>query len=125
MSWALLIIEDEPDIREELQSILSARGFQAHAASNGAEARAITDGRGVRPAVILLDMVMPVMDGNEFLARQHEIPLLADVPVIVLTAQPERAKDLPPTVRAVLEKPLPLASLLRVIQSVCDGTMRG
>lgn len=80
---------------------------------------------GVRPAVIVLDLVMPVMDGVEFLERQHEVAVLDGVPVIVLTAQPDRMRHLSPTVRAVLGKPLQLPDLLRLVHDICHGVDLG
>jgi CheY-like chemotaxis protein len=121
MSWALLIVEDEPDIREELAEILQARGFRPIAASNGIEALDVATRQGIRPAVILLDLVMPLMNGLEFLERQHEVPLLAGVPVVVITAQKSLATNLPPTVRAVMEKPLQLPALLAIVRDACGS----
>jgi CheY-like chemotaxis protein len=125
MSWALLIVEDDADICSELDSIFTARGFHAFVASNGVEALDLARQRGIKPSVILLDLLMPVMNGLEFLEQQHEVPLLADVPVVVLTAQRQlMAHGLPPTVRAVLDKPTPLATLIQIIQDVCGHIPR-
>ena len=118
MSWALLIVEDDDDIRETLAALLEARGFLTAVAKNGADALAVT-AHGIQPALIVLDLVMPVMDGIEFLERQNEVELLADVPVIVVTAQPERARDLPANVRAVVPKPFSVGELLAAIETVC------
>ena len=119
MSWALLIVEDDIDIREELESIFAARGFHPLAVANGNAALELATRHAIRPAVILLDLHMPVMDGVEFLRRQHDDPLLADVPVIILTAQRELPRDLPSTVRAVLEKPVPLRTLISLVEEIC------
>jgi len=125
VSWALLIVEDDADIREELAGILTARGFHVFAAGNGVEALDLARQQGIKPSVILLDLVMPVMDGVALLECQHEVPLLDGVPVIVITAQATRVpRTLPPTVRAVLEKPLPLAQLIGFVQDVCSTMAR-
>jgi CheY-like chemotaxis protein len=125
LSWALLIVEDDDAIREELTEILAARGFHAYASANGAEAVELANERGIKPSIVLLDLVMPVMDGVEFLERQDESPLLKDVPVVILTAQIGRVpKQMPPSVRAVLEKPIPLAELIAIIQHVCGSVVR-
>jgi two-component system, chemotaxis family, chemotaxis protein CheY len=121
VSWPLLIVEDDPDIRDALVEIFTARGYRPNAAGDGAQAIDFAKRLGVRPAVIVLDMVMPVMDGAEFLEHQREVPQLDGVPVIILTAQPDRVRDLPPTVRAVLSKPLVLPDLLRLVQDMCHG----
>jgi two-component system, chemotaxis family, chemotaxis protein CheY len=121
VSWSLLIVEDDPDIRDSLSEIMAARGYRPFAAGDGAQARTAAAAHGVRPAVIVLDLIMPVMDGMEFLDRQHELPILDGVPVIVLTAQPARLQRPSPTVRAVLEKPLKLPELLRLVHDLCHG----
>jgi CheY-like chemotaxis protein len=125
VSWALLIVEDDADIREELAGILAARGFHVLGAANGVDALDVARNQGIKPSLILLDLVMPVMDGVEFLERQHDVALLADVPVIVITAQATRVpRELPTTVCAVIEKPLPLAQLIHSIQDVCGAVPR-
>jgi CheY-like chemotaxis protein len=75
--------------------------------------------RRLRPAVILLDLQLPGMDGIEFLERQHEEPALDDVPVIVLTAQRERLRMRSPTIRGVVEKPYEGAQVLKLVQELC------
>jgi serine/threonine-protein kinase len=116
----VLVVEDDADIREQLVEIFEARGFQTWSAGNGQEALDLL-ARGVKPAVIVLDLLMPVMDGGEFLERQLADPVLAGVPVVVLTAQPRRAAELPAPVRSVLTKPLALPTLIRSIQDACNG----
>ena len=118
MSWSLLIVEDDDDIRDGLASIFAARGLRPYIAGNGAEAVQVATSRAVKPAVILLDLVMPIMDGLEFLTHQAEFPLLAGVPVIVITAQGHLARELPSTVQAVLEKPIPLRQLVTMVQGI-------
>jgi CheY-like chemotaxis protein len=118
MSWHVLIVEDEEDIREGLASVLSARGYRTMTASNGNEALDLVRRRGLRPSVVVLDLAMPVMDGEEFLASQAGDPMLASVPVVVLTAQP-RPLDFA-SVKAVFAKPLDLPSLLSTLRRVCS-----
>lgn len=120
MSWGLLVVEDDPDIRDELSSIFAARGFRAYSAGNGKEALALAEA-GVRPAVILLDLAMPEMDGMEFLERQAETPMLAGVPVVVMTAFQRARRSFPSNVKAVLEKPLALRELIQIVQDVVSA----
>jgi len=124
VSWSLLIVEDDDDIRDGLASIFAARGLRPYIAGNGAEAVQVATSRAVKPAVILLDLVMPIMDGLEFLTHQAEFPLLAGVPVIVITAQGHLARELPSTVQAVLEKPIPLRQLVTMVQEICSSVVR-
>jgi DNA-binding response OmpR family regulator len=121
LSWALLIVDDDDDIRDDLAAILQARGFHPVVARNGADALSITADHGIKPSVILLDLVMPVMDGVEFLNRQNDVAMLSGVPVIVVTAQRDRARHLPDQVFAVLEKPFSLRVLLHLIEDVCGS----
>src|SRR5438067_1769607 len=81
----VLIIEDDADLRDMMAQLLSLEGFQSVAVSNGREALDYL-GQGVLPDVILLDLMMPVMDGWEFRRKQQADRALADIPVVVLSA---------------------------------------
>ena len=80
----VLVVEDHADLREMLAILLESEGFQVETASNGAEA--LVSMQHARPSVILLDLMMPVMSGDEFRQRQLQDPTYADVPVICMTA---------------------------------------
>lgn len=84
-SAQLLIVDDDADVREALASVLQDEGYGVLIAESGRAALEILRG-GARPALILLDVMMPVMDGHEFRALQRRDPDLADIPVVVLTA---------------------------------------
>ena len=118
MSWTLLIVEDEPEIRENLGDVLLARGFQVLLARDGRDAIAVANRVGSRPAAIVLDLMMPEMDGMTFLERQRSEPLLAGVPVIVLTAMNPPPKQMPDNVAAVFSKPIPLAEMIEEIRKI-------
>jgi CheY-like chemotaxis protein len=117
MSWVVSLVEDDDAIREELRDILTARGLQVIEARNGVEVLEGVRRRGVRPALIVLDLMMPVMDGWAFLSAQASEPLLDGVPVIVITAH-DPAGPFPATVHAVLRKPFPIASLLAAVREL-------
>jgi CheY-like chemotaxis protein len=92
----VLVVEDHADLREMLTVLLESEGFQVQTASNGKEALDSLK-QGERPSVILLDLMMPVMSGDEFRRRQLQEPEYADVPVICMTAAhdgPQRAARL-------------------------------
>jgi CheY-like chemotaxis protein len=113
----VLIVEDDDDLREMMAQLLSLEGFQAAAVANGREALDYLREEDA-PGVILLDLMMPVMDGWEFRRRQQADPALAAVPVIVLSALDQsRAGDV--RADAVLNKPLDFDRLLALVRSYC------
>jgi CheY-like chemotaxis protein len=76
----VLIIEDEQDIREALAVLLESEGHDITTASNGVEG--LEQARAHRPDILLLDLMMPVMDGFRFLAEQRKDLAIAGVPVV-------------------------------------------
>jgi CheY-like chemotaxis protein len=80
----LLVVDDEVAILEALQDILSVEGYEVLTAANGAEG--LKRAGQERPDLILLDMMMPVMDGQEMLRRLKEDPQLKHTPVLVMSA---------------------------------------
>jgi len=122
MSWVVSLVEDDPDIREHLGEVLRARGLQVIEAENGAEVLATLRRTGIRPALLLIDLMMPVMDGWALLEAQPQEPLIDGVPVIVITAHDPG--PLPPTVRAVFRKPFALSALLEMVRHLCADIAR-
>lgn len=84
-SLSILIIDDDEDIREALRDILERAGYQIATAAHGADAMSQLRA-GERPGVIVLDLMMPVMDGYEFVAEKRKDPELAGIPIVVITA---------------------------------------
>jgi CheY-like chemotaxis protein len=81
----LLVVEDDPDVREAISDVLRDAGYGITSAGDGDEAlRALQ--AGLKPVAILLDLMMPGMNGYEFRAQQRADPAIADIPVIVLSA---------------------------------------
>src|SRR5262249_23014929 len=113
----VLIVEDDEDLREMMAQLLSLEGFHTATVSNGREAlQYLQDAE--KPQVILLDLMMPVMDGWEFRRQQQADPALAPVPVIVLSALDQaRASGL--EADAFLKKPLDFDRLLSLVRSYC------
>jgi len=80
-----LVVEDDADVRDALGELLLDAGYRVASAIDGRDAiRALES--GLRPAAILLDLMMPGMDGFEFRAAQQRDPAFARIPVIVLSA---------------------------------------
>jgi CheY-like chemotaxis protein len=94
---SVLVVDDDPDVRVMLETYLELEGFDVLTASNGLDA--LQRLRDVRPSVILLDLMMPVMDGFMFLDHVKHVPALAQVPIVVLTA-----KDLTDAERRVVNE---------------------
>jgi CheY-like chemotaxis protein len=118
MRCNVLIVEDDADLREMMVQILSLEGVDAATATNGQEALDYLRGRDA-PKVILLDLMMPVMDGWEFQRERRRDPALADVPVVVLSALDEtRAADA--ATHEFLKKPLDFDRLLQIVKAYCD-----
>jgi CheY-like chemotaxis protein len=82
---SVLVVDDDADIREFLSAFLSFQGYEVTTASNGAEA--LRQLHVAKPCVILLDLMMPVMDGVEFRRRQRALDEGADIPVLCLSAK--------------------------------------
>jgi CheY-like chemotaxis protein len=116
-SCPVLIVEDDEDLREMMAQLLSLEGFHTATVANGREALEYLH-EAERPQVILLDLMMPVMDGWEFRRQQQADPVLAPVPVIVLSAlDQQRASSL--GADAFLKKPLDFDRLLSLVRSYC------
>jgi CheY-like chemotaxis protein len=79
-------VEDEADWREALAAILEDARYRVLCAANGAEALRLLEQHGGRCDVILLDLMMPVMNGWDFRSNQLGNPLLADIPVLLMSA---------------------------------------
>src|SRR3954465_450681 len=82
----VLVVEDEPDWREALAGILEDASYRVLCAANGAEALTLLEQHQGRCDVILLDLMMPVMNGWDFRSKQLRNPLLADIPVLLMSA---------------------------------------
>lgn len=114
----VLIVEDDGDLRDMMAQLLMLEGFQTASVANGREALEYLN-QGARPDVILLDLMMPVMDGWEFRRRQQADPAVADVPVIILSAlDPARASGV--DADAFLKKPLDFDRLLSLVRMYCQ-----
>ena len=110
------MVDDDVDLLEALSEILESEGFGIHQARNGLEALEVLE--PLRPDLILLDLMMPVMDGWEFAERIRGRPDWAQIPVIVLSAD-RNVGDKARKLGAVgyLAKPFELSELLSLVQT--------
>lgn len=111
---AILIVDDEQDIRETLEEFLSDEGFSVRSASDGAAALRLLEEPEL-PCVVILDLIMPVVDGNEVIDEMKKSQRLAGVPVIITTSDPSRAPQGVP----LMKKPVSLTGLLSAIEQFC------
>jgi CheY-like chemotaxis protein len=82
----IMIVDDDPDIRAALGELLESEGYEVVGAANGAAALALLRSGVAAPCAILLDLMMPYMNGWEFRAEQLRDPALREIPIILLTA---------------------------------------
>ena len=120
----VLIVEDDPDTREMLRQLLALEGFYALAAADGLEAlhllRTVRHRAPEVPCLVLLDLKMPRLGGNEFRRAQLGDPTVANVPIAVMSG----ACDLEQRARAMgavatLAKPLNVDRLIDVVKRYC------
>jgi DNA-binding response OmpR family regulator len=115
----ILIVEDDGSVRAALTVALERAGYEVRTATNGQEA--LEDLRTVRSALVVLDLMLPVMDGFEFRVRQRQDPTLASIPVVVLSGgQDVEGKAAGLAVAGCLQKPVALSTLYAVVQSLVD-----
>jgi CheY-like chemotaxis protein len=113
-----LIVDDDADIRDALAAALSDEGYLVETAPNGEEALSKLR-HGLSPRLILLDLMMPVLDGFSFVERQRSDPMLRSIPVVVLSALGRHLEEAQRAAfDAVLSKPIDLTSLLEHIEEV-------
>jgi len=111
-------------IRESIVEFLGEQGYDAVGAVDGRDALDKLDSSSPRPCLILLDLMMPVMDGQSFRQRQLEIPDLAKIPVVVFSAYQDVAKTaVAMNAAGHLPKPLKLPDLLRTVQRHCTNAI--
>jgi CheY-like chemotaxis protein len=118
----ILVIDDDLDIRETLAEILQEEGYSVRCACDGQDAMDLL-GRGSLPRLILLDLMMPRMNGWQFRAVQRDHPRLRDVPVVAISASANLSateRDLSGV--AVLPKPVSMPALLAAARRHCSGS---
>ena len=117
---SVLIIDDDEDIRAVLTEFLLDHGYEVSSASNGAAAlRALEQ---CAPSAILMDLAMPVMDGPSFRRRQLADAHIADIPLLVMSADNRLAVVTEQMkAQACLPKPVHLDFLLEMLQAICES----
>jgi PAS domain S-box-containing protein len=109
----VLVIDDDPDVRDLLGRVLERAGFEVATAATGGEG--LTLAEKLEPTVITLDLKMPGMDGREVLSRLKDDPALADVPVVLVTMISERSRGMVVDADHYMTKPVDRNELLEVL----------
>lgn len=113
----ILVVDDDADIRDALEQVLLSAGNRVSTAKNGKDALDLI--QTIRPDVILLDLMMPVMDGFRFREAQKQDRTLADIPVVIISAVAAQNAAALGDVAACLAKPFSIDVLLDTI-SMCQ-----
>jgi CheY-like chemotaxis protein len=119
-SGLVLVVDDDDDIRESLEVLLRLHGYHVATAADGAEALARLQNDPTRPCLILLDLMMPRLSGNEFRRAQLGDPTVSAVPVAVMsgaTDVEQRAQALGAV--ATLAKPIDFEMLIEIVRRYC------
>ncbi len=115
----ILVVEDDDDLREAVAASIAQFGVDVEQARDGLEGLERLAGGVSPPSAILLDMLMPRLDGAGFLAAMRAQPHLAHIPVITMTGGQAPAPEPPITSR--LDKPFDIDELARILVSLCEN----
>lgn len=115
---SILVVEDDEDIRSAMVDILESEGYHAESATNGQEALELLH-KISKPCLVLLDMMMPIMNGREFLDKIMEDAILAPIPVLIVSAIADKSD----TTGAVgfLKKPVDIDMVMKMVDRYCNG----
>lgn len=113
MNGCVMVVDDQEDIRETLREVIEMAGCESLAAANGVEALQLLEQH--RPCLIVLDLLMPLMSGEEMLDEMRKQPELAEVTVLISTSAP----DLAPAGLPILPKPIDIARLWDWMRRTC------
>jgi CheY-like chemotaxis protein len=116
----VLVVDDDTEIRETIIEVLEDAGYEAVGAADGLEALTQLRDPKDRWCVVLLDLMMPNMDGRTFRAEQLQDPALSPIPVVIVSAMAdvaEAAEEM--KVAAHVTKPIPLENLVNIVNRFC------
>lgn len=123
MAPKILVVDDEPDVLLIVKTGMQAEGYDVVTASNGVDALAMV--KEEKPDAVILDVMMPLMDGFEVLAKLKEDDATAAVPVIMLTGLSERSKIQKALVSGIhfyVVKPFEFEELIQKVRTVLNAS---
>ena len=114
---SILVVEDDDSIREAMVEMLEMEGYRTYAAINGKNALSLLKDNIPKPCLVLLDMMMPIMNGREFLDEMMKDAFLAPIPVLIVSAiaDPSNSKGSV----GFLKKPVDIDSVLSIVSKYC------
>ena len=115
----VLIVDDDEDIRDVVKMSLELEGYDTITANHGLDGLERLKHMAEQPCLVLLDLMMPVMDGWEFVRNIERDHVLSDIPIAVVSAFSEKAATLKGKV--FLKKPIDLESLLQLVKRYCHA----
>ncbi len=121
MTDGVMVVDDDADIRETIAQLLERHGFSVTTAADGGEAlRSLQTGK--HPSLILLDLMMPYVSGEEFRRLQLEDTTLARIPVVLLSGAGRIDQIAQRMSVEVLPKPIELSKLVETVRRFCTTT---
>jgi CheY-like chemotaxis protein len=115
----LLVVDDDPGIRESLADLLNDEGYVVMTAVNGQDALTRLRASDNLPCVILLDLMMPVMSGSEFYDEMRNDPALADIPVVIISADGNARRKVQAMGGEFIPKPVRIETVISAVESHC------
>ncbi|MEP6591454.1 MAG: response regulator [Gemmatimonadota bacterium] len=111
----VLVVDDEFELVQTLREVFTDEGYHVRTVSNGRDALRYLRETAVKPCLVVLDLILPMLDGNAVYAIMKADPELASVPILVSTSDPSRA----PAGAEVMRKPIVLDALLAHVERYC------
>lgn len=116
----IAIVEDDSDVREALEEVLNEEGYETCGFSGGEEALRAMATMAPLPRLILLDLMMPKMNGWQFRDAQHNTPGVSTIPTVILSADANVSQNLQALGAAgYLRKPIHIQTLLELVERFC------
>ncbi|MBC7693634.1 MAG: response regulator [Methylotenera sp.] len=117
---SVMVVDDDDAIREAVKEILEMEGYEVTTARNGAEALDLLN-RSPPPCVILLDLMMPVLNGWQFLEAKKKTAAIVALPVVVVSAVADHQREKDHGATQIVRKPPDVDSLLKIVEHYCHA----
>jgi CheY-like chemotaxis protein len=115
----IVVVDDEPGLCEMFQDFFEDEGYDVRSALDGEHALAVLESCPALPCIIVCDVIMPVMDGNELYQRLKQHTVLRAVPIVFMTSDPGRA----PAGELIIKKPVNFGVLFEAVRRCCEDAV--